>query len=214
MVRRRYGFVGGAVDRLVASPVNYWVAMVTDLVTALLFLIVGLNRFAGSRALAGGIVLSGAIVWGLVEYGLHRWVLHGPVATIRREHRRHHAAPRALISAPVLLIPIASLATWRLLAWPLPAPVAALLVGGLYVGYNYYACLHHAQHQFGARLASVGPWRRLTRFHEMHHGLPNANFGISTTLWDRAFGTYRPVGAPPGHMPERLDNRAPEARVQ
>ena len=47
----------------------------------------------------------------------------------------------------------------------------------------------------------------------MHHGLPNVNFGISTTFWDRAFGTYRPVEATPAHVPERLDRRTPEGRV-
>ena len=40
--------------------------------------------------------------WTLVEYGMHRFVLHG-IEPFRRWHDAHHQRPVALISAPTFL---------------------------------------------------------------------------------------------------------------
>src|SRR2546426_1407988 len=50
---------------------------------------------------------------------------------------------------------------WRLLALVLPGGVAALLVFGLYSGYNYYALLHHATHHETTTLARFFYLRRV-----------------------------------------------------
>ena len=68
----------GLVDRMVASATNYQLAVVSDLMAALAFLAFGLHRFVGPRSMAGGIVLLGFLSCGLLEYAVHRWVLHGP----------------------------------------------------------------------------------------------------------------------------------------
>jgi sterol desaturase/sphingolipid hydroxylase (fatty acid hydroxylase superfamily) len=34
---------------------------------------------------------------------------------------------------------------------------------------------------------------RLERFHDAHHARQNVNFGITTTMWDRLFGTFQPM---------------------
>ena len=93
----------GALDRIVYSSANYWVAMLSDLAAALAFLALGLNRFSGPWVVAGGVVIVGFMSWGLLEYVVHRWVLHGPPshgdarsrATPRRAQSAHqHAALR------------------------------------------------------------------------------------------------------------------------
>jgi hypothetical protein len=94
----------GALDRIVYSAANYWVAMLGDLAAALAFLALGLKRFAGPSVVASGVVIAGFMSWGLLEYVLHRWVLHGPPSMARRGHARHHAEPRALISTPLFVI--------------------------------------------------------------------------------------------------------------
>ena len=89
-----------------------------------------------------------------------------------------------------------ALAIWGLLGLVLSAWLAALLVFGLYAGYNYFALLHHWQHHRSQDLAGVTYLRRLERLHHLHHHRPVVNFGISTTIWDRLFGTFQPTNEP------------------
>ena len=91
----------GALDRMVYSSANYWVVMLSDLAAALAFLALGLERFSGPWLVAGGVAIVGFMSSGLVEYVVHRWVLHGPPSMARRGHAQHHAEPRALISTPL-----------------------------------------------------------------------------------------------------------------
>ena len=105
----------GALDRMVYSSANYWVVMLSDLAAALAFLALGLNRFSGSWVAAGGVAVVGFMSWGLLEYVVHRWVLHGPPSMARRGHAQHHAEPRALISTPLFVIMTGALAIWGLL---------------------------------------------------------------------------------------------------
>src|ERR1022692_2820553 len=168
----------GAFDRIVYSSANYWVAMLCDLAAALAFLALGVSRFSGPFVVAGGVVVVGFMSSGLFEYILHRWVLHGPPSMARRGHAQHHAEPRALISTPLFVIMTGALVIWGLLGLVLPAGVAALLVFGLYAGYNYFALVHHVQHHRGNDLACVAYLRRLERLHHLHHHRQVVNFGI------------------------------------
>jgi sterol desaturase/sphingolipid hydroxylase (fatty acid hydroxylase superfamily) len=67
---------------------------------------------------------------------------------------------------------------------------------GLYAGYNYFALVHHLQHHRGKDLEGVAYLRRLERLHDLHHHRQVVNFGISTTIWDRLFGTFEPTNEP------------------
>jgi hypothetical protein len=145
----------GALDRMVYSSAHYWVAMLSDLAAALAFLALGLHRFSGPWLVAGGVAIVGLMSYGLLEYVVHRWVLHGPPSMARRGHAQHHAEPRALISTPLFVIMTGALAIWGLLGLVLPAGLAALLVFGLYAGYNYFALVHHRQHHRGKDVAGV-----------------------------------------------------------
>ena len=146
--------------------------------------VVGLVGVDGFIGVAGGVVIAGFMSLGLLEYVLHRWVLHGPPSMAKRGHAQHHAESRALISTPLFVIMTGALAMWGLLGLVLPAGVAALLVFGLYAGYNYFALVHHWQHHRGKDLACAAYLRRLERLHHLHHHRQVVNFGISTTIWD------------------------------
>ena len=89
-----------ALDRIVCSSANYWVAMFSDLGAAVAFLAFGLSRSTGHFVVAASIVTFGFLASGLIEYATHRWVLHGPPSVARRGHLQHHADPQALVSAP------------------------------------------------------------------------------------------------------------------
>ena len=78
----------GALDRMVSSSANYWVAMLSDLAAALAFLALGLHRFSGPWVVAGGVVIVGFMSWGLLEYvrasvGPARPTLHGEARVTR-----------------------------------------------------------------------------------------------------------------------------------
>jgi sterol desaturase/sphingolipid hydroxylase (fatty acid hydroxylase superfamily) len=181
-----------ALERIIDSPANYWLAMVSDVVWALGFLVVGWTVYAGPALIAVTAVVAGFVVWRLLEYVTHRWVLHGPPSLFKRSHARHHGDTHALISTPFLVIFGAALVIRSLVGLVLPSGVATLSVFGLYAGYNYFSILHYFQHRHGATTACVGYWRKLLEIHESHHRHTLVNFGITTTIWDRLFGTFEP----------------------
>jgi sterol desaturase/sphingolipid hydroxylase (fatty acid hydroxylase superfamily) len=183
-----------ALERMVYSAANYWVGLLSDILCAMGFLVVGLHQFFGPAVLAVAAVIVGFLAWGLVEYGIHRWVLHGPPTMARRGHARHHADATALISTPLLVIVTGASVIWGLLALVFPAGVAALLVSGTYTGYNYFALLHHLQHHREKDLARFACWRRSEQHHHIHHDRHVVNYGITTTIWDRLLGTFQPSG--------------------
>lgn len=91
------------------------------------------------------------------------------------------------------MIALGALAMRVLLGLVLPSGIATLTVFGLYAGYNYFVLLHHLQHHHGATIARVEHWRALVTLHDVHHHRPHVNYGITTTFWDRMFGTYDPT---------------------
>ncbi len=175
--------------RFTSSPFNYWGTIVVDLIGAGVFAWLGWTRYRGPIAVGILLVLGGFLSWTLAEYLLHRFLLHGfPIA--RREHAKHHQDTHALISTPLMMIPVAASLVCAALAWPTSFGVAALATSGLYVGYNYFVIVHHLQHFHPELLARSKFFERNLRLHELHHDRPDAHFGISCSIWDRAFGSF------------------------
>lgn len=150
-------------------------------------------------------VLAGAWGWTLLEYLLHRFVLHG-LPPFKRWHAEHHRRPKALIAAPTLLS-MALFANLLLPAvWLIGARAAAALAIGLMGGYLGYGLIHHAMHWL-MRPSALRVGRRwlLQRrvWHGLHHRrLPGSGsaasalhgyYGVSTTFWDRVFRSDRRV---------------------
>jgi sterol desaturase/sphingolipid hydroxylase (fatty acid hydroxylase superfamily) len=193
MTAQRGRVLIGALDRMIHSAANYWVGLLSDLVCALAFLIIGLHQFSGRVAPGVAAAILGFLAWGFIEYAIHRWILHGPATPARRAHARHHADGTALISTPLLVVMAGASITWALVALVVPARLAALLVFGIYSGYNYFALLHHLQHHRERDLARFAYLRRSERLHHIHHDRHVVNYGITTTIWDRLLGTFEPV---------------------
>jgi sterol desaturase/sphingolipid hydroxylase (fatty acid hydroxylase superfamily) len=143
---------------------------------------------SGHGLALGASLLAGVLGWSLIEYLLHRFVLHG-VAPFRRWHEQHHARPTALICTPTLLS-----ATLIGLFVFLPAALlgdrwmACALTLGLLVGYLGYAVTHHAIHHW----RGDGAWlMRRKRWHALHHrrGGGARCYGVTGAFWDRVFGS-------------------------
>ena len=88
---------------MVSSSANYWVVMLSDLARRWHFW-PSAHRFSGPWVVAGGVAVVRFMSYGLLEYVVHRWVLHGPPSLARRGHAQHHREPRALISTPLFVI--------------------------------------------------------------------------------------------------------------
>lgn len=143
------------------------------------------------RLAIAALVLLGLASWTLIEYVLHRFVLHG-LPPFRGWHAQHHQRPMALICTPTLvsatliftLVFVPALALGN--AWR-----AAALTLGVLTGYLAYTITHHATHHWRAE----GAWlRRRKRWHALHHR-PLAHpgcYGVTSEVWDHVFGSTAP----------------------
>jgi len=138
---------------------------------------------------------AGLASWSLVEYGLHRFVLHR-VEPFQRWHGEHHRRPTALIGTPTLMS-AALFATlvfapgWALAgAWP-----AAAFTLGMLAGYLAYVVIHFATHHAAhPALARTGWLRQRRRWHALHHKRLDAPgcYGVTSGFWDHVFGSKGP----------------------
>lgn len=132
-------------------------------------------------------VVAGAGAWTLIEYAIHRWILHR-VPPFRRLRAMHHARPAALIGTPTWLSAVLFMALWAALGREIAVPEAGGLAAGLMTGYLRYAALHFVLHH---RRASPGSWLHAAKLrHASHHREgAESDYGVSTGAWDRLFGT-------------------------
>lgn len=154
----------------------------------------------------------GAAAWSAAEYGLHRFVGHGPrrkrptgplaalhpsslLAGFAEEHVAHHADPTYFApdwkkaSAALVVVPaLAGLGS--LVAGPRRGTAFALGFVGSYLGYEV---LHRRIHTKPPR----SPYTRwVYKNHLSHHVSPKVNHGVSSPLWDLAGDTSRPTAGP------------------
>jgi sterol desaturase/sphingolipid hydroxylase (fatty acid hydroxylase superfamily) len=135
----------------------------------------------------------GTSTWTLLEYVLHRWVLHR-VPFIAPMHAAHHRAPRELLGTPTwlslaLIWSIFFLPAWR--EWSFTA--ASGMTAGVMTGFLWYGILHHATHHGRPRLLATRLAGRVRRHMRHHVSKRPVNFGVTTAIWDYVFGTAEPT---------------------
>ena len=175
-------------DRFTRSSLNYRLVPIVDVAGAAVFLAAGLQWPVAPLAKAAAI-FAGFAVWAPLEYALHRWLGHGPPSAARRGHAMHHSNDVAPVAAPVFVVLICVLAIWSVLTLAVPSGLASLFMGGVYVGYNYYTLVHHLLHHCEPLVLRLG-WDRALQRHRLHHTNHDVNYGVTSTLCDRLFGTY------------------------
>jgi hypothetical protein len=131
--------------------------------------------------------LIGIVGWTLAEYVMHRFVLHS-VPSVARLHDMHHANPSGFVGTPTWL----SLAGFGLgvipFWWLAGFEAADGFAIGLIIGYLWYLVVHDAVHRWRLDRDSLLYRAKLRHAHH-HRGNPEGNFGVTTQLWDRLFGT-------------------------
>ncbi|MBC7755926.1 MAG: sterol desaturase family protein [Bdellovibrio sp.] len=152
-----------------------------------LALMVILDQSSLSALKVGLIVLLGLVSWTLLEYVLHRFVLHH-LAPFSHWHASHHHEPKALICAPTI-VSAALIAVFIFLPTLLIAglPIANAFTLGVLMGYLFYASTHHAIHH----LHTQSKWlKQRKHWHARHHyNTQIANYGVTTLFWDYVFST-------------------------
>lgn len=163
-------------------------------ITVYVYLLLNLGLFlALGREVANDnmmymLIVGGLVLWTLLEYTLHRFVLHG-MAPFKALHAAHHRQPGAAMGAPTLLSLglISGLIFLPMLLWQGIDHAAALTLG-VVAGYTGYTLLHWYLHEPD----SVPGWFKTeSRFHAVHHQSRHliGNFGVTNCFWDLLFRT-------------------------
>lgn len=131
--------------------------------------------------------LAAVVLWTFAEYWIHRVLFHH---VFRRAHNLHHKRPKGFDAAPTWLTALLHLALLTGLPLLFGSAVGLGLFIGLEVGYYSYIVVHDKIHH-GGKL--TGRWLRRARLHGLHHGGAEANFGVTSHLWDHVFRTFQGV---------------------
>src|SRR5579875_735963 len=133
--------------------------------------------------------------WTLFEYLMHRFVFHFVSDNPRVQrfiyilHGNHHEFPRdkqRLFMPPVPSLILACLIFS--LQYLILGRYAFAFFPGFLLGYLIYGSMHYAIHAWKPPFKFMKP---LWRNHHLHHYKDeHKGFGVSTSLWDRVFGTF------------------------
>jgi len=140
-----------------------------------------------SGGISAAAILGGFVLWTLIEYAFHRWLLH-EWPPLRHLHDEHHEHPEALFGTPPLVGVLQIALCVFVPLWFVGPVTAAGVTAGMLAGYLAYISVHWATHH--VRDPRIGYLVRARRRHMLHHyRAGRANFGVSTGFWDRVFGT-------------------------
>lgn len=141
-----------------------------------------------------GFFAGGYFTFTFVEYLMHRFLFHMDESTEARKkvvytmHGVHHDHPRDKdrLAMPVPLSLTISFLFFLLFRLVMGDYVFGFLPGFL-VGYAMYLCVHYLIH-------AIQPPKNHFKYLWVHHGIHHYKqqeraFGVTTTLWDRVFGT-------------------------
>ena len=138
--------------------------------------------------------LCGMAFWTFFEYLMHRFAFHWVADSERAQkfiyimHGNHHHYPRdkeRLFMPPVPSIIISSVIFC--LMFVIMRQNAFAFFPGFLLGYLMYGTMHFAIHAWNPPFKWMKP---LWRNHHLHHYKDeHKGFGVSTTIWDRVFGT-------------------------
>jgi sterol desaturase/sphingolipid hydroxylase (fatty acid hydroxylase superfamily) len=139
----------------------------------------------------------GAVIWGFIEYTMHRWIFHQEVGNqwwrlLPWAHKTHHKHPReiSLIFAPVWFSLPISILVFGILALAIGnIQVAILVLIGIWTGYLWYEFVHYTAH---CRQPKTRLMRYLKTYHLLHHHVDAPIwFGVTSPVVDHLFGTHQ-----------------------
>jgi sterol desaturase/sphingolipid hydroxylase (fatty acid hydroxylase superfamily) len=180
---------------LLNGKVGYYADFITYGMLVVAFVVFAMRESRHDQLIWLAAAIAGAGSWTLVEYLLHRFVFHR-MPLIADLHHAHHAAPRAYVGTPtwaslLILAGVFFVPIWRVFS----LNIAFGAISGLITGWLWYGMVHHIiHHRRPRRLATA--LKVASHRHFLHHSpYVFGNFGVTTAVWDRVFGTHIPNGA-------------------
>lgn len=177
---------GGPGGSFWREPVVWWDAAVPAALG-------GAGFLTGAPSFHWYLPVVGVGLWFLVEYILHRLVLHRDHGVFARRHQGHHEDRRklALLFAPwsytVWLLYGVWLVLRRITGY---IPIALFVAAGVMAGLPLFEWTHFRAHHGQPARTTFG--RFMQRYHRAHHvRADNTGFAITgpTLVWDRLLGT-------------------------
>ena len=127
---------------------------------------------------------AGLLAWTLLEYIIHGVLAHSHRTFVTPLHNEHHVDPRAVFAMRAY-IPTAGVLI--VLAAVFGMAPGMIFLFGLVAGFAVYEYVHYRIH-FVTPSSAIEA--RLRARHLAHHlREPDAIFGVTTRIWDVAFGT-------------------------
>lgn len=191
-------FSNDTLELLTKAPAAVSATIYTLIVAGMLY-IAWQRGVADSLPAAAAVFLFAFFFWTFFEYLFHRYINHldeyFPDSALAHKiaftiHGIHHEYPRdreRLMMPPVpgLIIITLLFGVYRILL----GDIVFLFMPGFMAGYMIYAYIHISVHR--SKVPSI--LKTQYRHHAIHHyKYPDRAFGVSTTLWDRVFGTMPP----------------------
>jgi len=144
------------------------------------------------------LILLGALLFYLSEYGMHRFAFHAsplswpPARRLQhRLHYDHHVEPGRLdlLFLPIwFLVPNLAVAT-ALLALIFGAGASASALFGMMLAILHYEWVHYVAHIPYQPRTRLGRW--IKQYHLRHHFISEKHwFGVSNPALDGVFGTF------------------------
>jgi sterol desaturase/sphingolipid hydroxylase (fatty acid hydroxylase superfamily) len=167
--------------RLSTSHCNLRAGLISDGLISML--LIGAGVWYGRINMLGAAltVLCGLFAFTFIEYAAHRWLFHGHTGPFEAGHHHHHVDPLGYDALPFFMPPLFMCALGLLFSLAIPVGYALLLAGVIAAGYAAYGWSHVAIHVHRFKSPVM---RRWAGFHNIHHYHPDANFGVTTSLWD------------------------------
>jgi 4-hydroxysphinganine ceramide fatty acyl 2-hydroxylase len=145
------------------------------------------------------LILLGALLFYLSEYGMHRFAFHAPPLSWpllrklqHRLHYDHHVEPGRLdlLFLPIwFLVPNLAVAT-GLIALAFGAEASASALFGMMLAILHYEWVHYVAHIPYQPRTRLGRW--IKQYHLRHHFISEKHwFGVSNPTLDGVFGTFR-----------------------
>lgn len=182
-----------------------WIAYLTYPTILLYFTLIVVSVILSAHFFAGWgatitAILAVMLVYPVVWYSLHRWILHGQwlyksrwtASLWKRIHFDHHQDPHlldVLFGAPATTLPTIGAVTipvgWLIGGW---GAAATAFGAGVTITciYEFFHCIQHLNYKpKAAWIQRMKAWHVLHHFHD-----EDGNFGITSYVVDRAFGSF------------------------
>ena len=148
------------------------------------------------------LILLGALLFYLSEYGMHRFAFHAPPVPwpwLRRMQHRlhydHHVEPSRLdlLFLPLWFLVPNLVITTGVLALIFGAEASASALFGIMLAILHYEWVHYVAHIPYQPKTRFGRW--LKQYHLRHHFISEKHwFGVSNPTLDHVFGTFSAPG--------------------